>query len=233
MDLIRGVLKHYECPESCGGACCKNLSVSFSVQEAECIARTTRGNSKILDSLVYPSGKYEMLKDPENRAKFKGGFKVFPSKPCPFQNESNLCKIYKKRPSACTTYPLNAIRGEDPGQIKIKINLCELGFNLYLDYVPFLYQTTINNPYTTLDSETLKGIAQNMRESESYLIDVINKDKTDFTKIGFLIIQDIDLLRQFYTWLEVLGPAVEPERERFRAILTDQADIKNKQSGNV
>jgi hypothetical protein len=225
VDLIREVLKHYKCPESCGGACCKNLTVPFSVQEVESIARTTRGNYQILNSLVYLSGKYEMLKDQEDKEKFKGGFKgfkVFPSKPCLFQDESNLCKIYKKRPSACTTYPLNAIKGEVPGQIKIKISLCELGFNLYLDYVPFLYQTTINNPYTTLDSDTLKGIAQNIRESESYLINIINKDKTDFTKIGFLIIQNIDILRHFCNWLEILGPAIITEREKYRIRLIEQ-----------
>ncbi len=236
LELIKQVLEHYECPVSCGAACCKNLTIPITEPEARKIGKNSRVNRKILNTLVYPSGKYEMFKDREFREKYNGGFKVLPEKPCPFLNENNLCNIHKRKPTACVTYPINVLRKEAGDGYQFKINLCELGFNMYLDYVPFIYQVTVDNPKTTLSPEALEEVAANIRDNENFLIDNVENNKSNFENIGFMIVQDIELLKSFLMWLNLLGDQAAVEREKFREILKEQAknrSVDNDEAGSI
>lgn len=226
-QVVDKILKHYTCPESCGAACCQKLSIPITYPEVKVIEKNSRVNRKILDTLVFPTGKYEVFKDVGFNEKANGSFKIFPVKPCPFLNPDNLCNIHKRKPLACRVYPFNIIRKpEKPDELNFKINLCELGFNFYLDYVPFLYQTTINNPNIPIDTETLKDIAQNMRENENFLIDKVEEKKNNFDDMGYIVIQELDLLKMFLLWLDIIGEGRIETRNEFKSILLEKKEHK-------
>ncbi len=221
VKLIKKLLSHYECPGSCKATCCKNLTIPFTDPEVQKILKRSRKSQSVLKNLVYPVGAEETFKTKQYIENYNVKFKVFDEKPCPFL-DNDLCSIHKTKPVACAIYPINVLRIKETRELNFKINLCELGFNIYLDYFQFLVQSTVHNPYPSFSQEEIKTISENLQNNEKFLVSYVNADKSNFDNNGFMIIQNIELLKSFIVWLEIMEPAIVQEREKFRARLIEK-----------
>lgn len=114
------ILKHYTCPESCGGHCCKIYDIHLEQVDATRISRMNKKNKEIIDSALY---------DP----KFNNV--MFSVKPCPFL-KADKCSVHKFKPMTCRQYPF-AYKYSD-GMITFSLETCPLGCDILIDYTNYL-----------------------------------------------------------------------------------------------
>ncbi|TQD27933.1 YkgJ family cysteine cluster protein [Methanolobus vulcani] len=143
-NVVQNILKHYQCPETCGAHCCSTGQIHFFEDEVKVLTVLNKEKAKNITSEGLYAGLYQM------------------NTPCSFLNTSGRCEVYDSRPTVCGMYPFKV----NTSGTSLGLQPCPIGFLIIRDFAEWIVDTFSRSGVT--DEEIVRIKEEWQKNVESY-----------------------------------------------------------------
>ncbi|TGC11009.1 YkgJ family cysteine cluster protein [Methanolobus halotolerans] len=142
-DVVQNILRHYECPDTCGAHCCSKGQIHLFEDELKLLTVLDPVKSGVINKDISP-GLYLM------------------NAPCSFLNETGRCEVYSKRPIVCGLYPFKVNTSGN----SIGLQPCPVGFLIIRDFASWVMDSILKTGLS--EQEKLRISEEWQRNIDSY-----------------------------------------------------------------
>jgi hypothetical protein len=149
-SIVQNILKHYQCPETCGAHCCSQGQIHFFEDEVKVLTLMDKEKAKNITNEGLSVGIYQM------------------NAPCSFLSSSGRCEVYNSRPTVCGMYPFKV----NTSGTSLGLQPCPIGFLIIRDFAEWIIDIFSRSAASDEEKERIKEEWQkNIELYEAELVD--------------------------------------------------------------
>ncbi|WP_406656379.1 YkgJ family cysteine cluster protein [Methanolobus sp. ZRKC2] len=172
-SVVQNILKHYECPDTCGAHCCSKGQIHMFEDEVDVlIARNQKKAEKITNEGLSP-GLYLM------------------NAPCSFLNETGRCETYDKRPTVCGMYPFKVNTSGN----SVGLQPCPIGFLIIRDFASWVVDSISKSGIS--EEEKIRVSVEWQRNVDSYAEELNEFHSKPVLKEMQIPFEELEMLSMF------------------------------------
>ncbi|MDK2831221.1 MAG: uncharacterized protein PWQ75_973 [Methanolobus sp.] len=172
-SIVQNILKHYQCPETCGAHCCSQGQIHFFEDEVKILTLMDKEKAKNITNESLSAGIYQM------------------NTPCSFLSSSGRCEVYNNRPTVCGMYPFKV----NTSGTSLGLQPCPIGFLIIRDFAEWIIDTFSRSAVSDEEKTRIKEEWQkNIELYEAELVDFHFKPVLKEMQIPF---DELEMLSMF------------------------------------
>ena len=148
-SVIQNILKHYQCPETCGAHCCSKGQIHMFEDEVKVLTILDAKKARKITNDGLSSGLYLM------------------DAPCSFLNVTGRCEVYERRPTVCGMYPFKVNTSGN----SIGLQPCPIGFLIIRDFSEWIVDSFSRSCVTDEEKSRIKDEWQ--KNVDSYASELV------------------------------------------------------------
>ncbi|WP_340820753.1 YkgJ family cysteine cluster protein [Methanolobus sp. WCC4] len=113
---VQNILKHYQCPDTCGAHCCSQGQIHIFEDEVKVLSILNEKKAGMITNEGLSAGLYLM------------------NAPCSFLGSTGRCEVYDKRPTVCGMYPFKVNTSGN----SVGLQPCPIGFLIIRDFAEWI-----------------------------------------------------------------------------------------------
>lgn len=172
-SVVQNILKHYECPDTCGAHCCSKGQIHMFEDEVKVLTAQDQSKAGKITNEGLSAGLYLM------------------SAPCSFLNEIGRCEVYDKRPTVCGMYPFKVNTSGN----SVGLQPCPVGFLIIRDFAEWIIYSLSKSGIT--EEEKARLAEEWQMNVESYAVELAEFHSKPFLKEMQIPYDELEMLSMF------------------------------------
>jgi Fe-S-cluster containining protein len=172
-NVIQSILKHYQCPDTCGAHCCSKGQIHFFEDEVKVLTILDREKAGRITNKGLSEGLYQM------------------NAPCSFLNANGRCEVYDNRPTVCGMYPFKVNTSGN----SVGLQPCPIGFLIIQDFAEWIVESFSRSSVSDDEKARIKEEwEKNIASYEAELVDFHSRTVLKEMQIPF---DELEMLSMF------------------------------------
>jgi Fe-S-cluster containining protein len=172
-NVIQSILKHYQCPDTCGAHCCSKGQIHFFEDEVKVLTILDREKAGRITNKGLSEGLYQM------------------NAPCSFLNANGRCEVYDNRPTVCGMYPFKVNTSGN----SVGLQPCPIGFLIIRDFAEWIVESFSRSSVSDDEKARIKEEwEKNIASYEAELVDFHSRTVLKEMQIPF---DELEMLSMF------------------------------------
>ena len=172
-NVVQSILKHYQCPDTCGAHCCSKGQIHFFEDEVKVLTILDREKAGRITNKGLSAGLFQM------------------NSPCSFLNENGRCGVYDNRPTVCGMYPFKVNTSGN----SVGLQPCPIGFLIIRDFAEWIVESFSRSSVSDNEKARIKEEwEKNIASYEAELVDFHSRTVLKEMQIPF---DELEMLSMF------------------------------------
>jgi hypothetical protein len=172
-NVIQSILKHYQCPDTCGAHCCSKGQIHFFEDEVKVLTILDREKAGRITNKGLSAGLFLM------------------NSPCSFLNANGRCGVYDKRPTVCGMYPFKVNTSGN----SVGLQPCPIGFLIIRDFAEWIVESFSRSSVS--DDEKARIKEEWEKNIASYEAELVNFHSRTVLKEMQIPFDELEMLSMF------------------------------------
>lgn len=172
-SVVQNILKHYECPETCGAHCCSKGQIHMFEDEMQVLTVQDQAKAGKIRKGGLSAGLYLM------------------DAPCSFLNKTFRCEVYDKRPTVCGMYPFKVNTSGN----SVGLQPCPIGFLIIRDFAAWIVDSVSKSGIA--EEEKVRISEEWQKNVESYAFELTEFHSKTVLKEMQIPFDELEMLSMF------------------------------------